>query len=79
MEQNKVVLTKADFVRLMGDLSLLFDAVKEMSGVISSYESAGYISPENISIAIENASKCLELEEYWLRAIMTEHCRMPGK
>lgn len=39
MENENIVLTKADYLRLMGDLSLLFDAVRELSGVISSYES----------------------------------------
>ena len=40
MESENIVLTQADYLRLMGDLSLLFDAVRELSGTISSYESA---------------------------------------
>ena len=44
MESENIVLTQADYLRLMGDLSLLFDAVRELSGTISSYESAGFIS-----------------------------------
>lgn len=77
MEQNTVVLTRADFDRLMGDLSLLFDAVKEMSGVIMSYDSTGFISEENYRKAIDYAVQCTDLEKYWLRATMTQHCRLP--
>ena len=51
MESENIVLTQADYLRLMGDLSLLFDAVRELSGTISSYESAGFISEENITEA----------------------------
>ena len=56
MENENIVLTKADYLRLMGDLSLLFDAVRELSGVISSYESSGFISGENITEAREYAN-----------------------
>ncbi len=77
MENENIVLTKADYLRLMGDLSLLFDAVRELSGVISSYESAGFISGENITEAREYANQCLALDKYWSRAIYTAHARMP--
>ena len=77
MENENIVLTKADYLRLMGDLSLLFDAVRELSGVISSYESSGFISGENITEARDYADKCLSLDKYWSRAIYATHARMP--
>ena len=79
MENENIVLTKADYLRLMGDLSLLFDAVRELSGVISSYESSGFISGDNITEAREYANQCLVLDKYWSRAIYTAHARMPEK
>ena len=77
MESENIVLTQADYLRLMGDLSLLFDAVRELSGTILSYESAGFISEENITEAREYAEKCLLLDKYWSRAIYATHARMP--
>lgn len=77
MENENIVLTKADYLRLMGDLSLLFDAVRELSGVISSYDSSGFISGENITEAREYANQCLSLDKYWSRAIYATHARMP--
>lgn len=79
MESENIVLTQADYFRLMGDLSLLFDAVRELSGTISSYESAGFISKENITEARDYAEKCLSLDKYWSRAIYATHARMPEK
>ena len=79
MENENIVLTKADYLRLMGDLSLLFDAVRELSGVISSYESSGFISGENITEARDYADKCLSLDKYWSRAIYATQGRMPEK
>lgn len=77
MESENIVLTQADYLRLMGDLSLLFDAVRELSGTISSYESTGFISEENITEARDYAEKCLSLDKYWSRAIYATHARMP--
>lgn len=77
MEKENIVMTRADYVRLMGDLSLLFDAVKDMSGTLMSYESAGFISNESIRSAINYAAKAVELDGYWLRATKVCHVTMP--
>lgn len=77
MEQENIVMTRADYLRLMGDLSLLFDAVKEMSGTLMSYESTGFISNESIRSAMDYASKAAELDGYWLRATKLCHVTMP--
>ena len=77
MEKENIVMTKADYLRLMGDLSLLFDAVKEMSGVLMSYESTGFISQDNVISAVDYAAKSVELDNYWIRATKSCHIKMP--
>lgn len=77
MNKGNIVMPEADYVRLMGNLNLLFGAVKEMSEVLMSYESTGFISPDSIRKAQEYASEAIELDRYWLRATVTKHIKMP--
>ena len=71
MNKENIVMTGADYARLMGSLNLLFDAVKEMSGVLMGYESTGFISPDSLKTAQEQASEAEPSDEYdiWLRKI----------
>jgi hypothetical protein len=77
MGKENIVMTKADYVRLTGDLSLLFGAVKEMAGVIASYEGTGFISEESLNNAREYAMEALSVDGYWLRATTSIHVKMP--
>ena len=53
MNKENIVMTGADYTRLMGSLNLLFGAVKEMSGVLMGYESTGFISPDSLQMEQE--------------------------
>lgn len=79
MNKENIVMTGADYARLMGSLNLLFDAVKEMSGVLMGYESTGFISPDSLLTAQEQASMVIELDRYWMRAGVTKHITLPDK
>ena len=79
VNKENIVMTGADYVRLMGSLNLLFDAVKEMSGVLMSYESVGFISPDSLKMAQDKASKAIELDRYWMRAGVMKHITLPDK
>ena len=63
MNKENIVMTGADYARLMGSLNLLFGAVKEMSGVLMGYESTGFISPDSLQMAQE--------KEYDLRLVFS--------
>ena len=79
MNKENIVMTKADYVRLIGSLNLLCDSVKEMSGVLMSYESTGFISPDSLKIAQDKASMAIELDRYWMRADVSKHITFPDK
>lgn len=79
MNKGTIVMTQADFVRLIGNLNLLTDAVKEMSGVLMGYESTGFISPDSLRAAQDKASMAIELDRYWMRANVTRHVTFPDK
>ncbi len=79
MNKENIVMTKADYVRLIGSLNLLCDSVKEMSGVLMSYESTGFISPDSLKVAQDKASMAIELDRYWMRADVSKHITFPDK
>lgn len=79
MNKENIVMTKADYVRLIGSLNLLCDSVKEMSGVLMSYESTGFISPDSLKLAQDKASMAIELDRYWMRADVSKHITFPDK
>ena len=79
MNKENIVMTKADYVRLIGSLNLLCDSVKEMSGVLTSYESTGFISPDSLKLAQDKASMAIELDRYWMRADVSKHITFPDK
>jgi len=79
MNKENIVMTGADYARLMGSLNLLFDAVKEMSGVLMGYESTGFISPDSLKTGQEQASMVIELDRYWMRANVSRHITLPDK
>lgn len=77
MNKENIVMTKADYVRLIGSLNLLCDSVKEMSGVLISYESTGFISPDSLKVAQDKAAMAIELDRYWMRADISKHITFP--
>lgn len=79
MNKENIVMTKADYVRLIGSLNLLCDSVKEMSGVLMAYESTGFISPDSLKLAQDKASMAIELDRYWTRADVSKHITFPDK
>ena len=79
MNKENIVMTKADYVRLIGSLNLLFGAVKEMSGVLMGYESTGFISPNSLQMAQEKANEAVALDRYWMRANVSRHITLPDK
>ena len=79
MNKENIVMTKADYVRLIGSLNLLCDSVKEMSGVLMAYESTGFISPDSLKLAQDKASMAIELDRYWMRADVSKHITFPDK
>ena len=79
MNKENIVMTKADYVRLIGSLNLLCDSVKEMSGVLMAYESTGFISPDSLQMAQEKANEAIELDRYWMRANVSRHITLPDK
>ena len=79
MNKENIVMTGADYARLMGSLNLLFGAVKEMSGVLMGYESTGFISPNSLQMAQEKANEAVELDRYWMRANVSRHITLPDK
>lgn len=79
MSKGTVVMTQADYVRLIGNLNLLTDAVKEMSGVLMGYESTGFISPDSLQMAQDKANTAIELDRYWMKANVSRHITFPDK
>lgn len=79
MNKENIVMTKADYVRLIGSLNLLCDSVKEMSGVLMAYDSTGFISPDSLKMAQEKASMAIELDRYWMRADVSKHITFPER
>ena len=79
MNKENIVMMKADYVRLIGSLNLLCDSVKEMSGVLTAYESTGFISPDSLKLAQDKASMAIELDRYWMRADVSKHITFPER